>query len=335
MRSLFILTPLAIVLTASSASASVLWRGDFETGDTSQWSKAQAIPGRLQVVSSPVREGKHALRVEVRQGDDPIGASGNRNELVYSKVLEKEGNDRWYAWSTRWDPSFPSVKTWQLFVQWHHTGSSGSPPLELYVYGEELRLRVDASTDVWKGTLSRGEWHDFVLHVKWSSDPKVGFVELWYDGAKALAKTHGRTLFAGQENYLKMGLYRNASIAPVGILFHDGMTIATDAADVMGSAGDAGTDGGEDAGGDEDAAVSDADPTADATGPLDAAAEDAVSATDGASEASAAPLEDDAASGASCAAARPKASGQPVALGLLGMLAAFVRRTRRRRPRAR
>ncbi len=323
MRPLHGLALSAIRVTASPASASVLFRGDFETGDTSQWSKAQAVSSdRLRVVTSPVRQGAHALRVEVRQGDDPIGASGNRNELVYSKVLEKEGDERWYAWSTLWDSSFPSVKTWQLFVQWHHTGSSGSPPLELYVYGEEIRLRIDASLDVWKGALSRGAWHDFVLHVKWSSDPKVGFVELWYDGAQVLEKTHGRTLFAGQENYLKLGLYRNASIAPVGILFHDGMTIATDASDVMGPSADAGADAPVDAGDEVDAAVSDA---AISDADSGTGAIDAVPAETG--DGPAASLDDDEAAGASCTTSPRGTSGAFAALSVLGLVAARMRRS--------
>jgi hypothetical protein len=72
---------LAAALFSGPALGEVIWRGDFETGDLSQWDGIQAIEGRLQVVTDPVREGTYALGVEVRQGDDPISASGNRNEL--------------------------------------------------------------------------------------------------------------------------------------------------------------------------------------------------------------------------------------------------------------
>jgi hypothetical protein len=73
----------AMVGSAGVARAGVIWRGDFETGDLSQWSSKQIVSAdRLKVVSSPVTQGDHAVRVEVRQGDNPIGASGNRNELV-------------------------------------------------------------------------------------------------------------------------------------------------------------------------------------------------------------------------------------------------------------
>jgi MYXO-CTERM domain-containing protein len=228
------LIALAALMSAVPANATVLFAGDFETGDISQWSKAQIVaPDRIQIVTSPRRQGAYAARVEVRQGDDPINASGNRAELVWSKNPEQEGNERWYGWSTLWPDDYPSQKTWQLFVQWHHSGCCGSPPVELYVNGETMSLRLNASQVVWNEPLVRGKWHDFVMHVKWSSDPKIGYVELWYDGKLALPKTYAPNMYAGEVNYLKMGLYRNATIQPTGVIFHDGMTVATTQAEVQ------------------------------------------------------------------------------------------------------
>jgi hypothetical protein len=223
-----------MLLGVPAAQAAVVWRGDFETGDLSQWTESQQVaPDRMQVVDAPVRQGKHALRVEVRQGDDPINASGDRAELVWTPV-ETEGNDRYYAWSTMWATDFPSVATWQAFTQWHHTGNTGTPPLEMYVNGETMYLAIGAhETVVWTHPLERGAWHDFILHVKWSSDPNVGFVELWYDGKQELRKTNGDTMYPGQDNILKQGLYRNDTIAAVGVLYHDGMTVATTLDDVL------------------------------------------------------------------------------------------------------
>lgn len=219
------------MFVASPAYATVLWRGDFETGDKSQWEGAQAqSPDRLQIVTSPVRQGKYALRVEVRPGD--FVSSGNRAELVRT-VREKEGDDRYYAWSTMWPSDYPSNKTWQLFTQWHHSGSTGSPPFEMYVNGETMYLRVMASTVLWSAPLERGKWHDFILHVKWSSSASIGFVEAWYDGALVIPKKMTATMYAGQENYLKQGLYRDRAITQVGVIFHDGMTMATSLEDVQ------------------------------------------------------------------------------------------------------
>jgi hypothetical protein len=135
---------------------------------------------------------------------------------------EKEGDEYYYRWSTMFASDYPSAKTWQLFTQWHHSGNSGSPPVEFYVNGETIYLRVNGSTVVWSTPLVRGQWQDFIFHVKWSSNPGVGFVELYRNGQLVLPKRSAATLYAGQTNYLKVGLYRNSTIAPVGVVYHDG-----------------------------------------------------------------------------------------------------------------
>ncbi len=222
----------ARVCAAGSTSSGVVWRGDFETGNYSQWSKAQIVSAdRMMAVTSPVREGRYSMKVTVKQGDDPIDSSGNRNELV-RMTREPVGSEYYYKWSTMFASDFPSASTWQLFAQWHHEGSSGSPPLELFVYGEELRMNVRSST-VWKAPLVRGVWQDFVLRVKWSPDPSVGFVELYHNGKLVLPRRYAATQFSGYLNYLKMGLYRNSSIAKTGVLYHDGFIMTKQASDVL------------------------------------------------------------------------------------------------------
>ncbi|AKQ67220.1 F5/8 type C domain protein [Myxococcus hansupus] len=215
--------------------SSVVWVGDFETNSRSQWSHTQMVNAdRLAVVSSPSRQGRYALKATVRKGDDPINASGNRNELV-RMTREPENSEYYYRFSTMFDSSFPSAKTWQLFTQWHHEGNSGSPPVEFYVYGEEIRLNIGGNpgTIVWRTPLVRNRWLDFIFHVKWSPDSKVGFVELYLDGKLVMPKRFIATQYRGQLNYLKVGLYRNDTVSPVGIVYHDGWTMARKLEDVI------------------------------------------------------------------------------------------------------
>ena len=226
---------IASVLLPVIASATPVWTGNFETGNLSQWSAAQAkATDRLQVVSDVVREGRHAVKVTVRQGDKFPGASGNRNELVYM-TREAPGTEYYYKWSTLFPEGYPSQNTWQLFTQWHQEGCCGSPPLEFYVVGEEMFLRAGGSEGkvVFNAPLVRGHWNDFVLHVKWSSNPKEGFVELYKDGELVVPKTMVATQFGGERNYLKMGLYRDDSISQVGVVYHDGFAMGTTLEDVM------------------------------------------------------------------------------------------------------
>jgi uncharacterized protein (TIGR03382 family) len=217
------------------ASADVAWKGDFETGNISQWTRSQAVANsRLQVVSDVVREGRYALKAIVRQGDDPIGASGNRNELLYISQ-EKTGSTWFYKWSTMFPKSYPSADGWQVFAQWHQEGCCGSPPLEFFVRGEEMNMRVGGATGpvLWQAPLNRGAWHDFVLEVKWSSNKKVGYVQMWHNGKLAVPKTFAATQYGSEFNYLKLGLYRDDAISPEAFVYHDGFTMASKLVDVM------------------------------------------------------------------------------------------------------
>ncbi|WP_241758721.1 polysaccharide lyase [Pyxidicoccus parkwayensis] len=217
------------------AFAGVAWKGDFETGNTSQWTRSQAVANsRLQVVTDVVREGRYALKATVRQGDDPIGASGNRNELLYISH-EKAGSTWFYKWSTMFPKNYPSSDTWQVFTQWHQEGCCGSPPLEFFVRGEEMNMRVGGAsgTVLWQAPLDRGQWHDFVLEVKWSSNAKVGYVQLWHGGKLVVPKKYAATMFGSEFNYVKLGLYRDDTIRPEAYVYHDGFTMASSLADVM------------------------------------------------------------------------------------------------------
>ncbi|MCK8496665.1 MULTISPECIES: heparin lyase I family protein [Myxococcus] len=217
--------------------SSVVWVGDFETGDRTQWTRAQMVSAdRLALVSSPKRQGGYALKATVKKGDDPINSSGNRNELV-RMTKEPSGSEYYYRWSTMFDSTFPNVNTWQLFTQWHQESDTvgGSPPVEFYVYGNEVRLNIGGNpgTIVWRAPLVRARWMDFIFHVRWSADAKVGFVELYVDGKLVLPKRYIATQYPGQVNYLKIGLYRNDTITPTGIVYHDGWVMARKLEDVL------------------------------------------------------------------------------------------------------
>jgi hypothetical protein len=197
----------------------------------------QVAPDRLQVVTSPRHQGSFALRVEVRQGDQPI-VSGNRAELVYWKNGAQDpgfvhGEERWYGFSTMWPTGFPLPSTWQVFTQFHHEGDqTGGLPLEMYLWGGTMYLR-SMNQVLWTHPVELATWHDFVLHVYWANDT-TGYIELWYDGVQVVPafgqpRTYRANLYsdAGESAILKQGLYRDASIADTGVLYHDGMRVGT------------------------------------------------------------------------------------------------------------
>jgi hypothetical protein len=222
--------PCSGTVTTPPAS-SVVWRGDFETGNFSQWSRLQMVSAdRIQLVSSPVRQGSYAVKVTVRQGDDPIDSSGNRNEMV-RMTNEPEGSEYYYRWSTMFAPDFPAPANWQLFTQWHHSGSSGSPPVEFAVNNNNIILYC-SKTEVWRTPLVRGAWQNFVFRVKWSPNSSVGFLELYLNGNLVMPKKYCATQFPGMTQYLKVGLYRSSSITQTGVIYHDNWAMGRTLADV-------------------------------------------------------------------------------------------------------
>jgi hypothetical protein len=117
-------------------------------------------------------------------------------------------------------------------IEWHHDANGGvehgSAPL--YIRGGQNFINmclVDQATSACReeinlAPLQRGHWHDFVMHAKWSSNPNVGYLEIWIDGVNVLPKHVAANKYPGMRNYLVLGLYRNGRIGDPNLLFPDG-----------------------------------------------------------------------------------------------------------------
>lgn len=209
---------------AGVAEAGLGWRGDFETGSFAQWLDAggiQALQGPASIIQDSVREGAYAARFEVRPNADPNASGGERSELLYS-TGEGEGDESWWAWSTYFGDDFnPDPNTWwNIFTQWHHTGSSGQANVHFEVNTQYVPWKIQMRTFGGQADqnqqiflladLERNKWYDFVFHVRWAPD-NTGFVEVWVNGAPVVPLTYRPTTYAGQGVYLKQGLYRGPS----------------------------------------------------------------------------------------------------------------------------
>src|SRR5438067_4636403 len=86
-----------LLVSAVTLSAEVLWRGDFETGDTSQW-KGAPKEG-VKVVTEPVRAGKYALRIDGTNA----GRKGTHDRIEFQHQPKPpgtaEGTERYFGWS--------------------------------------------------------------------------------------------------------------------------------------------------------------------------------------------------------------------------------------------
>ena len=220
-----------LFLPAGVASAEVIWRADFETGTTEQW-KNPPKGDAVKVVTSPVREGKFALRIDgtnaARRGDN------DRIEFQHQPKPPgtNEGTERYFGWS---------IFLPQKLTNDHHslgyfeTRNSWSQLMSFEASGENVQYSTRVSYSLhWtgKGKLTPARWHDFAVHVLWSRDPKKGFVEVWFDGELIVPKTMTATLRDENPAFFQIGFFRKTSEVPETIIF-DHVVEATTLADVV------------------------------------------------------------------------------------------------------
>lgn len=225
----------------------------FELGNFSRWNSAQThtldtsassypATGRysLQIVNAGA-DHPHALRTEVRDGDTAVGSHERAELSGFGKVdLANEGDEHWYEFDVRfgdptWSPSWSSSDDWLIFCQSHHEGDAyDAPPLALSVHSDN-RVYFEREADdviqpflpIW--TVRPGVWEHVVIHVKWSPNPAVGFVEAFVNNAQAVPKTFCQTQHTGDtaRQYLKIGTYRRNTVSGTTVVMHDNLRISS------------------------------------------------------------------------------------------------------------
>lgn len=256
----------------AGASAGLTWSANAESPWGSEWANSSCETNdRIQRVTSPHAQGDHAYRIEVRDGDDSFGercelAQGNPPRDGYP--LFNEGEERWIAFQTYLPDDYPlEHNRWQVIMQLKQLGAMGTPALAMEA--TDGRWQLDNSSNngtsslgvgKWSAPAQRNRWVKFMLHVKFSPDPDVGWVELYGDldgsGVKELMPRL-RTWTMKQEggaavrSHARIGIYRDPSIQGTSHILFDGHTIATDRATAeAGAFNDQPVGGGGDASGD-------------------------------------------------------------------------------------
>jgi hypothetical protein len=213
----------------------LLFNGDFNTGDLSQYANVQAegvnsnpdgvcegADGRVCVVNGgPGHE--TAARFELRPGDEAAG--GERAELrVGDEGETAPGDERWYSFDLMFEdfppPTGRNSGGHMIVMQWH-TGS-GSPLLTLNVDAAgnfTIGERWDNPDII--GPIDEGVWHSYVVHVRFSRGGD-GLIEVYRDGVKVA--TRNQATHKDNDNYLKLGIYRGGEDFTQSLLY-DGLRI--------------------------------------------------------------------------------------------------------------
>ena len=208
---------LLAVLWGGAAPAEILWRGDFETGDLSQWSGAlnPALGARknIFIVESPVFQGRRAAKIDIHP-DDLFPNGHNRVELHYDARRTGEGQEAFF--SLRF--LLPEhAKVHEDIAYWETQGPSYQQSMALYIDPSDagtrlgFRTNLPAAREHFSGALRTGEWHQIAMHVVWSQSPERGRVSLWFDGEQVVHDAPAQTKPNGAGLFVQAGLHRDSS----------------------------------------------------------------------------------------------------------------------------
>jgi hypothetical protein len=242
-------TTTADTTTATTPAGSVAWRGDYESGDFSQWwltqfggassgcggpcGPAQVGNTSATIVTAPVAQGTYAA--EFRVQPCLSGCPNDRAEIMTSQAQAGGylGQEWWYGWWTY----FPSGQTfwsgggdWNAINQFSGGGSVGGVEgigINAASYPTphlQENSRVSGRHDL--GVLQFNHWTHFVIHARYEQD-STGVFQVYVDGT-LLADLREPTMQTGTTSpviEISQGYYTNADSD--NTVIQDGMCRAT------------------------------------------------------------------------------------------------------------
>jgi len=235
----------------------IIFNGDLKTGNLSQfsaWGKEIPYSSSCVVVNTPAIDGGHSIRFILNRSDPKVSGS-MRAEIANSKDENKDpvGSERWYKINTYIPNDWIKDTEREIVVQWHATPDRWrddkyedwrSPPLSIQINGNdwEIETRWDSRPvtpdndcegyeTIWKGPIQRGEWTQWVIHVKWNYNSS-GLLQVWKNNIRVVNK-NGPVCYNDRKGiYLKIGIYKwrwlssgGDSIVDKRIIYHSGVQI--------------------------------------------------------------------------------------------------------------
>jgi hypothetical protein len=204
------------------ATTAPRWRGDFETGDLSQWSYL-LNPRGLSVVDAPVADGRHAGRVEITERDLwPNGLNRVEVQDKPPRATFAEGARSCFGWRFFLPAPLSEAR--------HQIGYFESYPSYRQIMSVEVRgqaaafvTRLPAEQVLWSApdVATPNVWHQVVICGRWSNDPARGSVDVWFDRRPVVVGGAARTLWSGDTNQIQIGILRDVPAAPEVMFLDD------------------------------------------------------------------------------------------------------------------
>lgn len=235
-----ILIVMTTLVSGQLASAKTLWKGDFETGDLTQWPYLVNKQG-LSVSHQCVFEGESAGLVSLSGSEDFLWNGRdelNRSEYHYKPPAEsiREGKNTYFGWSFLLPEALVGQR--HEIGYWEST-SSYQQMFRMSLEGSQLNFEETSSGRVIlteKDFAVPGRWQDIALHIHWSVVPAKGFVQVWLNG-KNKGRYSLQTLYKSDEAmFVQVGLLRKR-IDATELMFIDNARHVSHRADLLASVG--------------------------------------------------------------------------------------------------
>jgi hypothetical protein len=210
--------------------------GDFEAPDAYRgWDVSQdgSHPWSLQTVTSPVREGAQAARMELRRSDSVV--AGNKRAQIQVQatgfgngevpvpadktIAGGMGDEAWFGFSIYLPPDWVTETGYAPETIWEVLSGIRSPFLEIQINGSQWEVinrtghggQNDPSwiTQVTGTPLTKGAWTDWVIHYVLSGGSD-GLLEVWKNGVQVVNKSKTWTCYTDVGAYTKplWGIYK-------------------------------------------------------------------------------------------------------------------------------
>jgi Polysaccharide lyase len=199
--------------TAQATAGTVLFNGNFETGNYSQWtwnaqcantgtaSDSTTTRGYFYAVSDIAAQGSYAGRFDL-----PADSTKKTGCEVLRQRTLRLNTDEFYALDVRFPTNWvePDVGAgsggWGLTFAQFNFQNIWAGPLQLVAHADNIRVILQTGACVFgsgcaytsgnggtvpiayavpPGQLTLGVWHQFVIHVRWAADSS-GIVEVWH-----------------------------------------------------------------------------------------------------------------------------------------------------------
>jgi hypothetical protein len=222
--------PTALSSSTSSGSTSLLWNGDMSTGTFSQYPYLWACPAGVTMDPYTSFLGHQSAKFTVTDTSNSTYCPGNvftHNPAasLLTPAMFGNGDDRYISFGTMFPVGFPKITNWFQFGEIFGPPYGGSPTMGFDVRGNSLGLWRDGThhyDNPWHAPITYGSWEYLTLHVKFSTNPSIGFVEIWLNGVQqhfidGSTRLHYTTLLPGDNwngysrNVLYLDQYRGAA----------------------------------------------------------------------------------------------------------------------------